>query len=164
MRRIKYIGCVAVLMFCISSINVALGQSSDTLKRAKADTIELDTSQITTIKINCPVLSGGRGGSDGLLVINSMADVNSYFGYNCDFPDVDFLTKTLLYITTNFVNEVPYKIRTFKGKVIFSAYVCKGYNYKIIVSVLIPKIGRDEGVYLDVNEVDCLAKMKDFLK
>jgi hypothetical protein len=44
--------------------------------------------------------------------------------------------------------------------VIFSVYVCKNGKDKDrkILSILIPKQDKDNGVFLDVNDVDCKPK------
>jgi hypothetical protein len=150
MIKVKYI----LLGLAFIMMNTAFAQSSDTTK-AKPDTIELSPDHIIPVVIPCPLLSWGDGASDGLLILNSQSDVYSYFGYNCNFPDVDFLSKTLLYLTMNFNKERPYKIRVVGDKVIFSVYICKNDNGKYTISVLIPKVSRDNGVFLDVNEEEC---------
>ncbi len=142
-------------------LGVCLGQMAfaqdDTAEQvAKPDTVYLSQDKIDTLPILCNVVNGYGGGEEELLVLNSSTDVQYAFGYNCNFPDVDFSVKTVLYFTiSKMCGTVNWKIKTIGNHVIYSVYLhrtCVDVKKKV-VSIMIPKIGVNSSVVLDVNDM-----------
>ena len=133
-----------------------LAQDTDiTDEPTKPDTIVLTSAKLEPIKINCPVLNGYGSGREELLVINSYSDMQYAFGYNCDFPTIDFSLKTLLRINIANYDSSSTKISMIGDKVILSLYQYKRYKTKYnLLCILIPKIGLKSDVDLDINELE----------
>jgi hypothetical protein len=159
----KYIPAI-ILFFALDGYVFA--QTTDSTAWTKDDTVVLKPDEIEPIQINCPVLNGFGSGEEELLVVNSNTDVQYAFGYNCSMPNIDFSVKTLLYVSIAPCSHIRTKVSLIKNEVILSIYTCKrgrGYHGRI-VSILIPKIGRDSSVHLDINEEENMQENENYSK
>jgi hypothetical protein len=148
---------IAIILILLSGMHTCLfAQDTDfTDKPAKPDTVVLSSAQLEPITIPCPVMSEFGNGREELLVISSYPDMQSAFGYNCNYPDIDFSLKTLLRINIANYDSSKTKVSMIGDKVILSLYQYKRYRTKYnLLCILIPKIGLKSDVALDINELE----------
>jgi|GEM_PF-2716899 len=137
--------------------NVFAQDSNFTDTPAKPDTIVLTSAQLEPIVIACPITGEVGNGREELLVISSYPDMQSAFGYNCNYPNIDFSLQTLLRINIANYDSAKTKVLMIGDKVILSLYQYKRYRTKYNrLCVLIPKIGPKSDVALDINELETI--------
>ena len=133
----------------LMSVMVLCAQADESRPKTNNDTVVLLPSQVKLVDITCFVASGYGSGDEELVAINSKPDVVTYFGYNCDIPDSDYINYTLLVCSVMSSTEVKPKVKIAGDNLILSLTITKG-NKRTFLHLLVPKMGPNGNVHLDI--------------
>lgn len=130
--------------------NPLFASQADTPTVKSPDTVVLSPSQVISVSLSCPVISGYGSGDDELIAINSESDATSAFGYNCSIPDSDYTNHTLLCCSILCMGAIKWQVKTAGENTILSVSGTEGPRPKVL-RLLIPRMPPEGNIHLDLN-------------